>query len=212
MKQFFVILSLAIGLATAQEHAASGQEHAEAAAKHGEGHGEAPMPNEIWWKWANFAVLAGGIGFLVNKYAGPYFRSRSEEIQKGIREASEVRAEAEARAAAIEGKIGNLSGEVEDLRQSSREEIAAEGARMQAETEAQIRKVQSQAEAEIASTAKNASLELKAYSAQLALQLAGQQIRQRLDGGKQEELADAFVQDISRQAPANTGPNSERVQ
>ena len=23
-----------------------------------------PMPNEIWWKWANFAVLAGGLVIL----------------------------------------------------------------------------------------------------------------------------------------------------
>ena len=64
------------------------------------------MPNEIWWKWANFAVLAAGLGYLVAKNAGPFFRSRSEEIQKGIKDAAQVRAEAEARASAIEKRAG----------------------------------------------------------------------------------------------------------
>jgi len=182
-------------------------EHAETA-KHGEEHEEAPMPNEIWWKLANFAVLIAGLGYLANKHAGPYLRSRTQEIQKGIRDAAQVRAEAESRAAAIESRIGNLSGEIENLRLNSKEEIAAEGARLQAETEAQIRKVQAQAEMEIASAAKNASLELKAYSAQLALELAEKQIRRRLDPAAQEELVDGFVSDIRGEKQAQV----ERVQ
>ena len=120
------------------------------------------MPNEIWWKWANFAVLAGGLGYLIGKNAGPFFRSRTEEIQKGIRDAAEVRAEAEARAAAIESKIGNLSGEIERiLKATSKAEIAAEGARIQAETQAQIAKIQAQAEMEIASATKQATARIE---------------------------------------------------
>ena len=177
------------------------QHHAQQEAKHGEAHpeGEAPMPNEIWWKWANFAVLAGGLGYLVSKYAGPFFRSRTDDIQKGIREAAQVRAEAEARAAEIESKVGNLSGELEHIRAKSHEEISAEGSRIQAETENQIKKIQAQAEMEIASAAKNATLDLKAYSAQLALDLAEKQIKQRLDAGTQEDLANAFVSDMKRE-------------
>lgn len=235
MKTLFVVLLIAV-LSLAQEHApaagerpagerpvgdATGhaqapiqpsasaeQAHAQVEAKHGEGHEEAPMPNEIWWKWANFAILAGGLGYLIGKNAGPFFRSRTEEIQQGIREAAKVRAEAEARAAEIEGRIGNLAGEVEALRARSKEEIAAEGTRVQAETQAQIAKIQSQAEAEIASAAKNARLELKAYSAQIALDLAERQIKQRLDQKTQEALTDAFVRDLR----AEPGEQPGRVQ
>ena len=71
---------------------------------------EKPMPHELLWKLANFAVLAGGLGYLIAKNAGPYFRTRGEDIQQGIVDAAQVRAEAEVRAAAIEKKIGNLSG------------------------------------------------------------------------------------------------------
>lgn len=185
--------------------ASAGQEHAQAAAKHGEGHEEAPMPNEIWWKWANFGVLAAGLGYLIGKNAGPFFRARTAEIQQGISDAAKVRADAEARAAEIEARVANLAGEVEALRVKSKEEIANEGARVQAETETQIAKIQSRAEAEIASAAKHASSQLKAYSAQLALDLAEKQIRQRLDTQTQTELAGAFIDDLRGEKPAHVG-------
>jgi F0F1-type ATP synthase membrane subunit b/b' len=186
------------------------QEHAQQEAKHGEAHPEEekPMENEIWWKWANFAVLAAGLGYLISKTAGPYLRSRGTEIQKGITEAAQVRAEAEARAAAIESKIGNLSGEIDTIKAASKAEIEAEGVRMRSETEAQIAKLQAQAEMQIASAAKTATLDLKAYSAQLAVELAEKQIRQRLDGPTQEQLANAFVNDLRQEK----SPQGERVQ
>jgi F-type H+-transporting ATPase subunit b len=174
--------------------------HAEAAAKHGEAHEEEAMPNEIWWKWANFAILAGVLGWLISKNAGPFFRSRSEAIAVGIAEATKTRQEAEARAAEIERKVSNLSAEVEQLRRQSHEEIAREGERVRAETEAAIRKVQAQAQAEIASAAKHASHDLKAYSAQLAMQMAERQIRDRMTPDAQGWIADSFAKELRRQA------------
>jgi F-type H+-transporting ATPase subunit b len=159
--------------------------------------------NEIWWKWANFAILAAGLGYLIGKNAGPFFRSRSEDIQRGIREAAAVRADAEATAAEIERRISNLNAEVEALRKSSHEEIAREGERVSAETAQQIAKIQRQAEADIASAAKQASQQLKAYSAELAIKLAAQQIEQRMTEQNQEQLADVFVDDIRRKASLN---------
>lgn len=177
--------------------------HAQAAAREGEAHEKAQMPNEIWWKWANFAILAGVLGWLISKNAGPFFRSRSEAIASGIAEATKTRQEAEARAAEIERKVSNLTAEVEQLRKQSHEEIAREGERVRLETEAQIRKVQAQAQAEIASAAKHASHDLKAYSAQLALKLAEQQIRERMTPDAQQWIADSFAKELRRQAGKN---------
>jgi len=177
-----------------------GQEHAEAAAKHGEGHEEEPMPHETLWKWANFAILAGGLGWLISKNAGPYFRSRSEEIRHGIEEAAKTRADAEARAAEIERRLSNLAVDVEQIRSQSREEIAREGERIRAETEAQIRKIQAQAENEIQSATKRATHELKAFSARLAIESAEGQIRNRLTGPAQDELANGFIAELNGKA------------
>jgi F-type H+-transporting ATPase subunit b len=197
MKKLIAAIFLATVLAVGQEgHAASAEAHAQAATKHGEGHAEAPMPNEIWWKWANFAILFGLLGWLISKNAGPFFRARSQQITAGIAESTRAREEAEARAAEIERKVSNLSVAVEQLRRQSHDEIAREGERVRTETEAQIRKVQHQAQAEIQAAARHASHELKAYSAQLAMQLAEQQIRDRMTPDKQQWIASSFVQEL----------------
>ena len=180
-----------------------GEQHAEAAAKQGEGHEEAELPNEVWWKWANFAILAIALGYLISKYAGPFFQTRSESIQRGIEEATRTRQEAEARAAEIERRVANLSAEIEHIRTQSREEMAREGERLRAEAEAQVRKIQAQAEAEIASAAKHATHDLKAYSARLAVELAEKQLQGRLTQPAQDQLADNFVSELRAKAVRN---------
>lgn len=175
-------------------------EHTEAAEQN-------EMPNEIWWKWANFGILAIGLGYLAAKHGGPFFASRSEEIQKGITDAAAVKAEAEARARSIEARISNLAGEVQVLRKSSQEEIAAEGARISAETAHAIARMQAQAEQEIAAAAKNASLDLKAQAAELAMGIAEQEIRGRLTPQTQDGLVNSFVQDLKQAAKTTAALN-----
>lgn len=161
------------------------------------------MPNEIWWKWANFAVLAAGLGFLIGKNAPAFFRGRTESIQREITEAAAVRMEAEARATQIEQRIGNLETEVAGLRSRSHEEMNREGERIAAETQAQMQKIQRQAEAEIASAGKHAAQELKAFSASLAIDLAAQRLQGGIDPVAHDRLADAFVGDLRNKAALN---------
>ena len=55
-------------------------------------------PN-IFWGWVNFILLAGGLGYLVKKNAGPYFAQRSLEIRKGMADAEAARAASDAKVA-----------------------------------------------------------------------------------------------------------------
>jgi F-type H+-transporting ATPase subunit b len=151
------------------------------------------------WKWANFAILAAGIGYLLVKQAGPYFASRSIEIRKGIEEARRLQAEAEARSAAMEAKLAALGAEVEAMRKSAREEAAREGERIRQEAEREIAKIQANADLEISSALKAAQGELKGYSAQLAIDLARQKVRERMTPADQEALVRSFVADLARQ-------------
>ena len=191
---------------------AFGQEKAvesagEKAGEHAQSAEQNEMPNEIWWKWANFGILVIGLGYLVAKNAGPFFASRSAEIQKGIIDASAVKAEAEARAKSIEARISNLAAEVQALRKSSQQEIAEEGARISAETAHSIGRMQAQAEQEIATAGKNASLDLKAQAAELAMGIAEQQIRGQLTPQTQDGLVHSFVQDLKQEAKIKAAMN-----
>src|ERR1051325_9824849 len=71
------------------------------------------------WKWANFLVLAAGLGYLIGKNAGPFFDARSRQIRKDMVEAGEVRKEAEARAAEMDRRLANLQNDITSLREES---------------------------------------------------------------------------------------------
>ena len=176
MKRTLCILLLAAGMAFAAEGG------------HGEDHGPSPV-----WKWANFLILAGLLGYGISKAAPAFFRGRTLEIQKAIREAHKLRDEAEARAAEIDRRMANLEAEIKELRENSAREMAAESDRIQAETARLTARMRENAENEIAAAANQAAKELRAYSSELALEVAQEKIRSRLSPDVQGQLVDAFV-------------------
>jgi len=159
-------------------------------------HGESGEKDMTAWKWANFAILVAALGFLVAKQGGPYFASRSIEIRKGIEDATKMRADAEARAAAMEAQLANIGVEIEAMKKSAREEAAQEGDRIRQETQRELAKIQAHADHEISSALKAAQLDLKSYSAQLAIRLARNKVRERMTPADQDALVRDFVDDL----------------
>ena len=155
----------------------------------------------IWWKWANFAILAGGLGYMIRKNAPAFFTQRSQTIQDALRDAAKQKKDAEAQAAAIERRLAGLQHEIDNLRTIARAEMTAEGERIGRETEDRLRRIQEQAAQEIALMTRATRAELRRYSAQLAIDLAEQRIRSRIDKDAQDRLVDAFLQDL-RSRPA----------
>jgi len=150
------------------------------------------------WKWANFALLAGGLGYLIAKTAPAFFTGRTAEIRRGITEAARLKADAEARAAEVEKRLANLGAEIEGLRATAKKEMEAENARLREETEQQLAKIRAQSEQEIASAAKAARMELKAFSAELAVELAEKQLRARMTAEAGRSLVAGFVKDLEQ--------------
>lgn len=214
----FLLSSLMAAMGLAQEHttpAAPGHDQpaAHAGAEHtpgtpaAEGHGEGAEHHDsgdpmILWKWINFGILFIGLGYLAAKNLPPFFAGRTAEIQQGIAEAAKLKASAEAKAAEMDKRMAQLGAEIESLRASGRQELAAEGERIRKETADSIAKVQSSAAAEIESATKAARQELKIFSAQLAVDLAEQRIRGRVAGGE-AALVDKFIRNLETTKGAN---------
>src|SRR6185503_13269003 len=95
--------------AAAADHAGGG-EHGGGEKKEG--------PSELW-KWANFALLAGGLGYLIGKNAGPFFAARTQQIKKDMLESAAARKEAEARAAEVDRRLASIESEIASLRAES---------------------------------------------------------------------------------------------
>jgi F-type H+-transporting ATPase subunit b len=148
------------------------------------------------WKWANFAILAAGAGYLLSKHLPPYFRSRTGDIQKDITEAQATKQAADKRAADMDARLNSLAADIEKFRAQSRVEMEREAVRIRQETAHQIEKLQKQAEQEIEAASTLASRDLHAYASKLSLDLAEQRIRTRLDAATEAGLVDDFTKDL----------------
>lgn len=192
MRRIFLIFSLTLAcmVCAIPAHAQEGEGKA--------GHEQQSEQGDPWlmWKWINFLLLAGGLGYLISKNAPAFFRGRAEEIQRGIAEAAKEKKAAEERMAAVEKRLASLENEIKSLRANAQAEIAAEGQRIGSETENRLRKIQEQSAQEITLIARNTKAELRKYSAELALSLAEQRIRSRMTADVQNSLLDSFVQDL----------------
>jgi F-type H+-transporting ATPase subunit b len=149
--------------------------------------------HELGWKWANFLILAGALGYVIKKKAGPFFSARDAEIQKNIVQARKMKEEAGARMAEVERRLTGIDADIAALRESAREEAAAEAERVRRETDREMAKIQAHAGMEIAAAVRSARLQLKIYAGQLATDLARQKVMARLTPQTQNKLVDLFV-------------------
>jgi len=159
-----------------------------------------PPEPAVGWKWANFVLLVAGLGYLIAKTLPPLFKSRTEEIQKGIAEARAIKQDADKRAAEVDARTTRLGADIERFRVESKAEMQQEGERIRQETAAQIARLEHQAQQEIEMTGKIARRDLKSYAAKLSLDLAEQRVRERLDAAAEQSLVDAFIQDLERES------------
>ena len=166
---------------------------------------EEPLTKDemIVWKWANFAILAIGAGYLLGKHLPTFFKNRTTEIQKDITEAQQQKLAAEKRTAEMDARLRSLGADIEKFRSEAKIEMEQEAVRIRQETAHQIEKFQRQAEQEIESKGNLASKELREYAAKLALDLAEQRIRTRLDAATEAGLVDDFTKDLQQQGSKN---------
>jgi F-type H+-transporting ATPase subunit b len=154
-------------------------------------------PENLTAKWINFAILAGGLGFIAVKVGGPAFRAKKQAILNDM-EAAAGRAEAAAREAAeIDQKMAGLQAEVAALRVEAQQQMAAEAVRVREETAQHVEKLNQAAQHEIASATKHAQQQLKAQAAELALDLAAKKIAARVDDSVQATLVDRFTRSLN---------------
>lgn len=152
--------------------------------------------HELAWKWANFALLAGGLGYLFYKKGGSFFRSRTEAIRKDIEEAHRLRRQAEEKAALMEQRLANLQAEVEAIRRQAEQEMAVEGERLREEREAGLEKIRRNAEMELDGAIKAARQQVRAYAAELAAGLAASKLRAAMDDAADDGLVTSFLNEM----------------
>ncbi len=196
MKKFFAALFLFSALAVIPVFA---QEAGNKAAESAESGGEKPGMDV--WKWINFAILAGVLGWLISKNLGPMLVTRSLQIQEGLAAGGKAKAEADVRAASVETKLASLGQVVSQMKASAHDERDREVERIRQDTQNELARIEQQAGQEIEFLGKLARLELQRSAAKLAIDLAEQKVRARMSPEVQAALANNFIGEMSDGAP-----------
>ena len=131
------VLAAGMAFGAAPQHGAPAEKAGEHAA-HGEAGGHGGHADLGIWKWANFLLIAGFLGWLIRKNAGPFFEGRTRQIRKQMMEAEEVRREADRRTAEVEARLARLDAEIAALREEALAEQRAEGERFRQRTAEEI--------------------------------------------------------------------------
>ena len=166
--------------------------------------GAAPNPADspagMIFRWLNFALVFGGIAYLIAKHGGAFFSANARAISASIREGTAAKEEADRQLREVDAKISRLDREVAGLRESARRDSAAETERLATSGQAEIEKIKVAARAELGATERAARQQLRAMAASLAVERAGELVSARMDKNIREKLFRAFLDDLGRSA------------
>ena len=169
--------------------------------------GGAASPLTVAFQWLNFAIVAGGIGWLLLKKAPGYFAARAAQIASAIEEAARRKAEAEERRRDAEQRLANLASEIEGLRASSRKDVAAEAERIRAATRDESAKIERAAQAEVEAAARSSGQELRALAARLCIERAEVVLRAEMTPAAEAGIFTTFIGELASPSGRAGSPN-----
>src|SRR3984893_14994429 len=102
------------------------------------------------FRWLNFILVFGGIGYLIAKHGGAFFPANAKAIAASITEATAAKAEADRELREVETKIARFDQEVADLREAARRDSAAEAERLRASGRPDVSQISQAARGELA--------------------------------------------------------------
>jgi F0F1-type ATP synthase membrane subunit b/b' len=152
----------------------------------------------VIFRWLNFLIVFGGIGYLIAKNGGAFFRANAKEIAASIVQASAAKEEANRELHAVEDKIAHLDQDVAELRQQARRNWEAESQRLYASGVTEIEKINQAARAELAASERAAQQQLRAIAASMAVENAAALVGARMNAEARAKIFQAFLADLGR--------------
>jgi F-type H+-transporting ATPase subunit b len=153
---------------------------------------------EVIFHWLNFALVFGGMAYLIAKHGGPFFRANAKAIAASITEATAAKEEADRELHEVEAKIARLDQEIAELREAARRDSAAEGDRLLASGRVEIEKIRQAARGELAASERAAQQALRAIAASLAVDQAGALVSSRMNDATRGRIFRAFLGELGR--------------
>jgi F0F1-type ATP synthase membrane subunit b/b' len=164
-----------------------------------QGGGEAGRAESPWAMVArlfNFALLAGGLVYLLRSPLMAYLEQRGVHVRSELTKAAELRAEAGSQLALIDTRMKALPDEIETLKRRGAEEIAAEEARIHALADSDRQRLLDQAKRGIETELRVAERDLKKRAGERAVAVATERVKRTINEHDQARLVDRYVTQV----------------
>jgi F0F1-type ATP synthase membrane subunit b/b' len=158
----------------------------------------ADSPAGLVFRWLNFAIVFGGIGFLIARNGGAFFRANAKEIAASIVEATAAKEEANRQLQSIEARVRRLGQDVAEMKDEAKRNWEAESQRLYSSGVAEIEKINQAAGAELAASERAAQEQLREIAASLAVKNAAALVAARMNSETRAKIFQAFVGDLER--------------
>jgi F0F1-type ATP synthase membrane subunit b/b' len=159
--------------------------------------GSAPNPADtttgVVFRWINFVIVFGSLGYLVARHGGGFSRANAKAIAANIHEASAAKAAAHQELQVVEAKILRLDQEISEMRDAARRNWEAEAQRLHASGLAEIDKINQAARAELAASERAAHQQLREIAASLAVQRAAALVSSRMNPEVRARMFQSFL-------------------
>jgi len=155
------------------------------------------------YKWINFVLLAGGLGYVLRKPAREFFLQRSASIRKSLEEGRKALESSQAQLRAVEERLQHFEEAMAAFRAAALREMEEEHARIRQTAAEEAARMMESVRAQMDVAGKQAKLELRLFTAQRAVEAAEKMIVQRLDEAGQRRLVNQFVARLEAERSAN---------
>lgn len=168
---------------------------AAAAAEGAEGDHGNPVVGMIA-KLINFGILAGTLVYFLRSPLNRYLTDRGTQIRADLVKAAEMKTTAAAQVAAVEQKMAALPGELEALRKTGAEEVAAEEARIREAADKERSRLLAQLQVEIDLHGKAAERDLLRLAVDKAVAVATADVTKTITPADHARLVDRYVDTV----------------
>ncbi len=148
------------------------------------------------FKWLNFAVVAGAIGYFVVRKAPPVFRARADVIASAIESAQAAKAEADRQLLEAEAGLARLDTDTARMRDALKKDFEDEAQRLRIAGRHEIERIDRAADIEIAAARRIAHLDLRELAARLATTHAAVLVAQQMTPDRRAVLMQRFVEEL----------------
>ena len=151
---------------------------------------------DLGFKAVNFAILVGGLFFILRKPISQALRDRHEGVRKALEDARKAKAAADAKAAEYTQRVANLDQEVEEIRTQVRAEAERQKEQIIAEAQTAAESIRRHAEAAGTNEVKRAQDTLRTEVVELAVKLAEELLAKNYTAEDQNKAVQLTIENV----------------